>query len=288
MDFQEWCEGKSIEYLAGKLDSSKPEEILGFYLKKVFGDDLEYHKQFEWLNSKSHIDIYIISRNLAIEYDGPLHDIKGREDNDEEKASLCREKGVKFIRIKGLKKEKKKTQGDICYLYKNDCSNISKAIYQLYDYISKKYNLNIKYDVDAKRDEEEIIAYVREKYYKKTIAYKWPEVKDYWSSENEKSIFDVLCSEANKKYDLKCPHCKEVYRLMMKYDYRNRALRPCKCEYAELDEKAEEFISNYDGSEIVFNDTFEGRRLHDRVVLNSKCNLTNNKCLRIYMKLMNE
>lgn len=268
MNYEEWCEGKSIEYLAKKIESSKPEEILGFYLSKFFGDELEYHKKFDWLNSKSHIDIYVASKNLAIEYDGPLHNIKGREDFDKEKKLLCKRKGMEFIRIKGLKKDERRTRGDICYFYENNCSNIVEAMEQLGDYINKKYNLNIEFDVDIKRDEEEIMSYVREKYYKQTIAYKWFEVKDYWSSKNEKSIFDVLCSDSKQKINLICPRCGESYERTMRNDYRKKSLHPCEnCEISAIKAKVSEAIKQYEeqGILIVFDESLESRRIYDQM-----------------------
>lgn len=68
--YEEWCKvNRNITPLVRSLKSSLPEQYIGFYLHKVFGNEVEYQKQFDWLGRQS-LDIYIPSLQLAIEYDG--------------------------------------------------------------------------------------------------------------------------------------------------------------------------------------------------------------------------
>jgi very-short-patch-repair endonuclease len=286
MNYEEWCETKSIEYLASKLGASKPEEILGFYLNKVFGDDIEYHKKFKWLKGKS-LDFYIETLFLAVEYNGKkAHE--NRVEPDNEKKSLCEENGVRIVRIMECEIDANidnvKTEDDIVYYYKHNYSNIDEPIYQLVYYLNKRYNLNEKLDVDIKRDKEEIRSYIKRKldeskYFEKTIAYKWPEVKDYWSAENEKSIFDVRCSEsAGKKdnktisYKLICPHCGDTYKLNLRKLYNRKSLPQCSCENDAIRMKVNEAIQQYEkqGILIVFYESLESRRIYDYMASRAK------------------
>ena len=69
IDYQSWCDNNSnIKPLIRALKSSIPEQYIGFYLQKAFGENgIEYQTQFVWLG-KSSLDIYIPSLQLAIEY----------------------------------------------------------------------------------------------------------------------------------------------------------------------------------------------------------------------------
>jgi len=79
------------------MKSSLPEQYIGYYLEKVFGSEIEYQKQFDWLGRYS-LDIYIPSLQLAIEYDGIYyHAYKSTTDNL--KTSWCRSHGIFLIHI---------------------------------------------------------------------------------------------------------------------------------------------------------------------------------------------
>ena len=68
--YEEWCKvNRNITPLVRSLKSSLPEQYISFYLHKVFGNEVEYQKQFDWLGRQS-LDFYIPSLQLAIEYDG--------------------------------------------------------------------------------------------------------------------------------------------------------------------------------------------------------------------------
>lgn len=50
LTYEEWCTiNTDITTLVRYLKSSLPEQYIGFYLYKVFGDEIEYQKQFDWL-----------------------------------------------------------------------------------------------------------------------------------------------------------------------------------------------------------------------------------------------
>lgn len=268
MDYKQWCENNmNITPLVRALKSSIPEQYLGFYLNKVFGPEIEYHKQFEWLG-RSSLDIYIPSLKIAIEYDGVYYHSK-KVAVDNQKTSLCRSYGIYVIRIQEKKstQEKSRKRNEISYYFEKEYKNIGNVIQDLCRLINKKYNTSIQIDVDLERDRNEIITYIQDKYYKKTMAYVWPEIKDYWlEDKNGLTIFDVFYTD-NRAFALQCPHCKKQYILYTRYFHNRKSLIPCECEYQEIETSFSEAIRKYKetGEVIVFDNSIHSRRLYDRM-----------------------
>lgn len=73
--------------------SSFPEQAVMFYIRKAFPSATK-------LNSKeiSEIDIFIPELKVGIEYDGPSH--KNRVKDDIRKSAACKDKGIQLIRIR--------------------------------------------------------------------------------------------------------------------------------------------------------------------------------------------
>lgn len=119
--YEEWCNSnKNIVPLVRSLKSSLPEQYISFYLHKVFGDEIECQKQFEWLDKQS-LDIYIPSLQLAIEYDGEYHH-RNKLDVDAQKTSLCRSHGIYLIHIQEMKatQEKSRKRNVVSYYYEKN------------------------------------------------------------------------------------------------------------------------------------------------------------------------
>lgn len=133
--------------------------------------------------------------------------------------------------------------------------------------INKKCNTKIQIDVDLKRDQADIISYIQRKYYERTIAYVWPESKDYWlEEENGLTFFDVFYTD-QRTFLLKCPHCSKVFYFHMRYFSNRKSLIPCECEYKEIENSFEKVIRKYKetGDVNSLDDSLHGRRLYDRM-----------------------
>lgn len=269
--YEEWCKvNKNIISLVRALKSSLPEQYIGFYIHKVFGDEVEYQKQFAWLGRQS-IDIYIPSLQLAIEYDGVYYH-RNKSSSDDQKTSWCRTHGIYLIHIQEMKmtQEKSRKRNVVSYYYEKNYKNIDVAIQSLCVLINKKYSTTIQIDVDLNRDDAEFISFVQEQYHKKTIAYMWPESKNYWlEEENLQSIYDVFYTD-NIPFLLKCPYCQRKFTLFTRYVHHRKSLVPCECEYGEIDLALEETIRKYKetGELVKFDDSLSSRRLYDRMEQN--------------------
>ena len=270
MEYEQWCKEKTdIGGLAKSLKSSVPEQYVGFYVSQVF-DDVEYQKQFDWLG-KASLDLFIPSLKLAIEYDGYYYHTDKRT-IDMAKSSLCRSYGIRIIRIveqdnKHIDEIQKYKKDAVDYFCEKDYSNICVAIEQLFLLICKRYNLSVSPNVDLKRDEMEILRYVQRKYYERTIAYAWPETKEYWDDHaNGKSIFDVFCTDT-QQYVLKCPRCGKNFDLHMRYCHERKSLIPCECEYVDIERELIALVNEclVNGNSITFDNSLRSRRIFDLI-----------------------
>lgn len=267
--YEEWCKvNKNMVPLVRSLKSSIPEQYIGFYLNKVFGNEVEYQKQFEWLGKHS-LDIYIPSLQLAIEYDG-IYFHKNKSSNDNQKTSWCRSHGIYLIHIQEMKETQNisRRRNVVSYYYDKNYRNIDVAIQDLCKLINKKYGTTMQIDVDLNRDDEEIIFYIQSKYYKNTIAYVWPEAQNYWLEvETQASIYDAFYT-SNRPFFLKCPYCQKYFTLHTRYFHHRKSIIPCECEYSEIEIALAETIKKYKetGELVIFDETLSSRRLYDRMV----------------------
>lgn len=268
-NYEQWCKNnQNLTPLIRALQSSLPEQYIGYYLQKAFGEDaIEYQKHFDWLGNSS-LDIYIPSLQLGIEYNGAYFH-SNKDDFDSYKASLCRSHRIRVIRIleQDLQQPKSKKRDAISYYCDKKYKNIDMAINELFKKINKKFGLDIRCDVDIKRDEKDFISHVQYKFYLKTVAHVWPESINYWDEEeNHISAFDVP-STSNSCYKLKCPHCGKSFKFWMRYGNKDKSLPYCSCESNEVKTAFKEALKRFKetGEIVKFDNTLLSRRLYDRM-----------------------
>ena len=269
INYEQWCnQNTNVSPLVRALNSSMPEQYIGFYLENEFSDEIEYQKQFPWLG-KCSLDIYIPSLCLAIEYDGVYYHSM-RKANDDYKTSACRRHGIYLIRVTEhrAKQPKSRKHNVVSYYYEKNYRNIDVAVNDLFIKINKRYGTTLKPDVDLNRDHEGIISYIQNKYHSHSVACVWPEIKEYWDDEeNMLTIFDVLRSNDGNVYRLKCPHCGRNFWLYMRYVQERKSLIPCECEYQSVEDDFTEAIRKYKetGEVVVLDNSLQSRRLYDRM-----------------------
>ena len=79
-------------------NTSFPEMIIFYYIKKVFNNAISSYKP-DFLNKKE-LDIYIPNLKLGIEYDGQNFHTEETVECDKEKNKLCFDNGIKLIRVR--------------------------------------------------------------------------------------------------------------------------------------------------------------------------------------------
>ena len=125
--------------------SSFPEQAVLFYIKKEFPSATKYSSK-----ELSEIDIYIPELRIGIEYDGPSH--ANRVKNDIEKCKRCKKEGIKLIRIRDSILPAINDESYKIILGDNSFEALDEGIIELL----KHLNVNSRISVDVKRDYIEI------------------------------------------------------------------------------------------------------------------------------------
>lgn len=264
--YDEWCETHTnIMPMIKKLNSSLPEQYIGFYLSRYIDVPIEYTKQYEWLG-RSSLDIVIPTFRLVIEYDGVrYHSDKRWKDN--EKSELCHKNGFTLIRIQEdeLVLSGRKDDIVITYAVSSNYITLEQPIMELLRIIHNRYQkITNTIDINIVRDQEKVIRYIQNKYYERTMAYHWPESFDYWDDSFELTPYDLFCTDGAP---LKCPHCHDKVPYYPRYFHHRKSLVPCKCEYAQIEEDLRMVKEEYrrNGKKFSFDNTLRSRRIYDRI-----------------------
>lgn len=202
-----------------KSRTSFPEQALYYYLKKYYPDTINsYHS--EWLG-KLELDIYIPSKQVAIEYDGVRwHKSK---DRDLYKNRLCKINNVQLIRVR----EKGLPELDGCI---NVSADVKKQKY--IDFLIKEVfyviGENIK-DINVDRDTTKIIEQFDVSLKENSIAALYPELLKEWDYEANGSVLPEYVNYGSvRKYWWKCSSCGN--RWLMTPNARTNQKQDCpKC-----------------------------------------------------------
>lgn len=182
--------------------TSYPEKMIFYYIKKIFPDTINNVKSniLTWLDTFE-LDIYIPSQKIAIEYDGEIwHSNKKR---DELKSLLCKENGIKLIRIRE-KNCPKLNVSDIIYSVEsenlNDLDNI------LHILIKDNFKKNML--ISHKKDNIEILNLFELSLKSKSITTTHPSLVKEWNYEKNKNLIPANFTHGSKKVVWwKCQHC---------------------------------------------------------------------------------
>lgn len=258
---------QNMAYLSKTIQSSIPEQFLFYYLKKVYVN-VENQKKFSWLGNMS-LDIYLTDYNVAVEYDGARFHLN--RESDKLKFDLCKENGVKLIRVveKSHQEDRKQVE-DWYYSYSpsKNYENIIEVITNVINYIGN--DLNKFFDstsVNLKADLKDIKAHISKEFNKRTLFYKWSELAAYWDYERNGMIMpNHIFKSDNKIYYLKCPKCD--YRYSFKPLKRRSAIPACICERDRYASREEELMIAYNQTHVItFNDDLLDRQIEDSILL---------------------
>ena len=190
------------------------------------------------------MDIFIPSRNIAIEYDGETWH-KSIE-KDIEKSKLCKEKNIKLIRIRENKCPFTDDKYSKIYYYQyqnwSELNNIIKSI--LLDLEINDVDINIE------RDEIKI----KEQYYStikdKSLSKLYPAIAAEWHpTKNGEIRPDQVSAETHDSYYWKCSKCGNVYKAMVKNRVRVNSGCPV-CGKEKNVESQKVKVRNIDTNEI--------------------------------------
>lgn len=169
--------------------SSFAEQVIYYYLKHVYKEVINGSKAV--LGNNWELDIYIPKIKTAIEYDGvSWHKNIERDLN---KNKLCRDKGIKLIRIreKGLLD----IEGSINIFRKDNSSesDLEEVLKELF------YYLGIVVDVNIERDRQLIYSQYIQSKKENSLAEKFPEIAKAWHPTKNGALTPENVSYASKK-----------------------------------------------------------------------------------------
>jgi len=147
---------------------SYPECFLLFYLRKIGFDKYQqgYFKKYNKSFGRKEIDIFNPKLMIGIEYDGYFYHIN-HIDWDLEKNKLCKESGIKLIRIreKGLPKLNNDNENEIFRKDNLDDEELTGILKCVINIINEIADLTIELDVNIERDYQDIYSLYLEKNY---------------------------------------------------------------------------------------------------------------------------
>ena len=171
--------GEGCPHCGHAYQTSEPEQIIFYYIKKVFPDSINSYKS-EFLGRKE-IDIYIPSIKTGIEYDGAFWH-KNKTVSDTEKALILKENGIYFIR---LYEETLSSVGQADYLirttdYYSNPYGLNAAIKELFNHLNKQFGLKINIMIDVKQDYQKIVDLFTQKKRNRSFALVRPDLINEW------------------------------------------------------------------------------------------------------------
>ncbi|MBQ9780025.1 MAG: zinc-ribbon domain-containing protein [Clostridia bacterium] len=196
--------GNGCPECAKGTQTSLPEKVICFYLKKHFPDTLP-NVRFPWLE-KMEVDIFIPSLNVAVEYDGDFwhQDVK----KDLLKDRLCHEHNIHLIRIREPNCPlydhiyshhiiTKATQANVNYL--------EETLFLLFAYLNQNFKTNIYTSFNPVADYSLILQDAITFEQQDSIPYTHPRLLAEWNHEKNGSLLPhMFPSGSQKKVWWKC------------------------------------------------------------------------------------
>ena len=194
--------GVGCPQCAKELQSSFPEKVVYFYIKKVFPDAISGYKSE--IIKPYELDIFIPSLNIGIEYDGERW--HQNINNDLEKNKKCSEEKITIIRIR---------EPHCPVLCDNISHNISisnpkgdlrSAITQVFALISNHTHSHYSVDIDLIRDSTEILGLLDFSEKSNNLVFSYPDIAKEWDySKNGRLTSSNITANSDKKVWWICP-----------------------------------------------------------------------------------
>lgn len=179
-----------------EMQTSFPEQALYLY----FSSQIECVNGFP-LENNSHIDIFIPSLMVGIEYDGPNHESPNQKARDEKKNELLEQLGIKLYRV--IHAESCRVEGNVIYVAydSKDYSYLDFAIDNLCQLIGISRN---PFNIEENKNTIYENLYTKEK--ENSIAKQHPHLLDEWDYEKNGNIDPECVSSGSSsiKINWKC------------------------------------------------------------------------------------
>lgn len=192
------AQGKGCPYCNCERKTSVPEQIIFYYLSKLF-DVKNRHKI-----GKYEVDIYLTELRIGIEYDGQYwHSFNEKKSIDEEKEKYLTSKNIKLIRVK---------ESDCCeivnnvifYQYSYNYQTMRQVVLSIVNMISDLTQTQYGVDVDINRDINSVMKLINLTEKENSLLNKRPEIVQYWDKDKNNFSPDQISYGSQKPIYLRC------------------------------------------------------------------------------------
>lgn len=183
--------------------TSFPEQAIFYYIKQSFPDAINGYKEI--FNNSMELDIFIPQINIGIEYDGKVFHYKDNNRiRDAKKYNICKQKGIKLIRIT----DNLQTELIINCDYK---ISIPKAdnFYLNYAISTLLLKLGKPSNVDVAEKRLEILKYLNS--FDNSLQEKFPELTEEWDTEKNGFLPTNIHPGSNEKVWWRCKICNHSW-----------------------------------------------------------------------------
>ena len=180
--------------------TSFPEQAVYYYIKQVFPDAINSYRDI--FDNGMELDIYIPSIKIGIEYDGRrYHSNIDKQLSDQRKYNICKEKGIKLIRIKEIPNTSLLIMED----HKIEIPEASELFLNwAIGYLCDKLEKNVVPDI--KRDRKKILEYLSSR--QKSLIDEYPDIADEWNYDKNGTLLpEYFAPHSNEKVWWKCSKC---------------------------------------------------------------------------------
>lgn len=214
--------GRGCPDCALKYQTSEPEQTIYFYMKSIFNEVINRYV-LSWGNKSYEADIFIPELNLAIEYDGYLHNDK--DDRDEQKNRIFLKSGISLIRVRLSTINEIVPHGSKVIIHEKRDKNyhsLKQCILQIGNFIIQEYahKLSSKTlnkiaelnNIEISNDIEDIHLQYMNYLNERSLSHKFPNLLNEWDyQKNKLSPEQVSAGTRNKAYWI-CSKCKYSWK----------------------------------------------------------------------------
>ena len=179
--------GSGCPRCARRFHSSFPEQALFFYIHKTYPDAVNSYKGI--FDNNMELDIYVPSLMIGIEYDGERAHPKSRLNKDIRKYQMCKDAGIKLIRIREIEYT---GQTPICDIQINThfTSATNEKLNEVIEHLSKYIPLNNDYNVD--RDQIQIYEQIKNIQKARTLEEEYPNLAKEWNYDKNGNLTPAM------------------------------------------------------------------------------------------------
>lgn len=195
--------------------TSIPEQIIYYYIKKVFPDAINTYKP-HWLKNKE-IDIYIPSLKQPIEYDGEAYHLNVSKDLDKNK--MIRENAHESIHIR---EPRCPDLNDSSFCFKiekltSDYSYMNKVLEYIFEKLEIEHNIVVNLEINVEKDLDEIQNMIKYSDVNNSISVTNPELLQEWNYDKNGNLKpENVTKGSHKKVNWICNKCGFEWKAVVK------------------------------------------------------------------------